>query len=165
MEQKLGVAKLKLTDLQNRIQMEQDASLAALRHVEEQKGELMRLQATTLWDKKTWEDHELELQELKRQNDDMRRKREEELRVARRVPLPGFAVFGQDIDEWLQRTNRNIVRCCRSFCDDRPLDEWTLQNPPDGQLCQYCGCGVGPHDRLHCKVCRVLDLSDASLLP
>lgn len=110
-----------------------------------------------------------EIERLKKENSNLRklltRGGTEEIRVSERC-FPGFSVIGNDIDVWTEKTSMNIRQCMKNCRENQPVNEYILTNPPNGFICQCCGCGVGDHRRSsQCYVCRLLDLSDATLLP
>lgn len=196
MEVKLQTARAKLVELQELIKKEQAAFIDAMQNVDRQKEELLRLQSAILYQTKVLEEkdtalgtHRDEIEQLRVLNVELRKlseegkQREEEVpkkkrtETARRAPseirvhrkgegLLGFAVVGNDIDVWLEKTKINLKACIGSLGPDGGVRvKEYVSNPPDGVLCQICGCSTGPHHRSKCTVCRLLDLSDATLLP
>lgn len=184
LESKLCSGRMKLIALQEQIKKEESEFALAIETVGQQKSDLERLQSAIQYQtrmledrEKVWSSHETELDQLKKTNIELRRLSEtqkpvkevsDEIRVfrSRNEMIPGFAVIGNDIDLWIDKTKINIKACIGSFGTNGEsyLREYR-DIRPDGFLCQCCGCGVGPHQISRCYVCRLLDMSDASIFP
>lgn len=75
-----------------------------------------------------------------------------------------LADLGEDIDRWSGAVVHNCRACYESMRDPKSYPEYITYDPGDSNCFHLWGCGVEPHNRRRCIVCRRMDLTDCPVL-
>lgn len=69
-----------------------------------------------------------------------------------------------DLASWSGALRHNMKACMNSFKDPNSPPEYIQYDPGAVRCFRVCGCGVEPHNRRKCVVCRRIDLADCPIL-